>query len=148
MTLQKANITLGVGLRAKIIAVLSANPGGLTTAELCAYLPDAPPKKITHLAIKLRERLLLKSQQELITTRGGARRVCARWFITDKPKPSRTNFVTRPEKTDGPGVCVGHQAWMGYWKLPRAERRKIPPPDYFPVPHRADSAGHYRMHES
>lgn len=143
MTHSAAAIAQGVALRANIIAVLTARPG-LSTAELCHSIADAPPMRVTGVAGKLRDQQILRSERSLTTTRSGAQRIGCRWFIADQPKPPRV-YVNQPEKTDGPGVEAGDRAWQDYWRLPKAERRQLPPPDYLPAPP-CGCAGHYRIH--
>lgn len=120
-----AGIALGVALRAQIIATLKAHPGGLSTAKLCAHLPDSGRKKITQLAGKMRDRGLLKSERVPVATSAGERRMGTRWFVADKPKPPRA-VASQKEETDGSGVEMEDREWMRYWHpANRAARRLI-----------------------
>lgn len=146
MSQSREAIALGIALRARIIAVLSACPGGLTSAELSGHFPDVRPEKIIQLAGKLRDQHLLKSDRALVNTRIGALRIGARWFVADQPKPRRTNFHTVQEKTDGPGVYPEDQEWHRFWHPSnRAERRGKTRPGYIPVPQSSEAG--YRLHE-
>lgn len=146
MTHSAAAIAQGIALRANIIAVLTARPG-LSTAELCHSIADAPPMRVTGVAGKLRDQQILRSERSLTTTRSGAQRIGCRWFIADQPKPPRVYANNQPEKADGPGVEAGDRAWQAHWHPSnRAERRQMAArPDYIAAPPSGEPG--YALHE-